>query len=104
MDAASLETTQFGTLESGYLIWYLGAPHAGHHLKPLEADSMPALNITFTDDEMAEIRDATAKEDTSMKTFAHEAVLAAVHRRKVASATARAIAVNAGINKRLAEK
>jgi hypothetical protein len=65
---------------------------------------MPALNITFTDDEMDEIRAATAEEDISMKTFAHDAVLAAVHRRKVAAATARAIQVNAGLNQRLAGK
>lgn len=65
---------------------------------------MPALNITFTDQEMEQIRAATAQEDTSMKTFAHEAVLAAVHRRKVAAATARAIQLNAGINKKLADQ
>lgn len=65
---------------------------------------MPALNITFTTDEMDQIRAATAEEVTSLKTFAHDAVLSEVHRRKVAAAAVRAARISAGLNKRLAEK
>ena len=65
---------------------------------------MPALNITFTDEEMSQIRAATAEEETSMKSFAHDAVLAEVHRRKVTAAAVRAARISAGLNKRLAEK
>ncbi|MDH6113595.1 HPt (histidine-containing phosphotransfer) domain-containing protein [Kitasatospora sp. MAP12-15] len=65
---------------------------------------MPALNITFTVEEMARIREATAEEETSMKTFAHDAVLNEVHRRKVAAAAVRVARISAGLNKRLADK
>ncbi|MFF7563819.1 hypothetical protein ACFZB4_28065 [Streptomyces pseudovenezuelae] len=65
---------------------------------------MPALNVTFTDDEMATLRDQATKEDVSMKALAHDAVLAEVHRRKVTAAAIRTARISAGLNKRLANK
>lgn len=62
---------------------------------------MPALNITFTDAEMDNIREATAGEDTSLKSFVHDAALAAAQDTKIATLTARSLRVNAGVNKRL---
>jgi hypothetical protein len=64
---------------------------------------MPALNITFTEEEMNQIRQATEQEGTSLKNFAHDAILGALHRRKVAAATERALRINASVNKRLAD-
>lgn len=65
---------------------------------------MPALNVNFTDEEMTQLRDATAEEETSMRNFAHDAVLGALHRRKVTAAAIRVARISAGLNKRLAEK
>ncbi|MEV7253500.1 hypothetical protein [Streptomyces cyaneofuscatus] len=65
---------------------------------------MPALNVVFTEREMATLRAQAAKEDTSMKTLAHDAVLAEVHRRKVAAAAVRVARISAGLNRRLADK
>lgn len=65
---------------------------------------MPALNVTFSEEEMEAIRAAAAKEETSMKNLAHDAVLAEVHRRKVAAAAVRIARVSSGLNKRLADK
>lgn len=65
---------------------------------------MPALNVTFSEEEMAAIRVAAAKEDSSMKQLAHDAVLAEVHRRAVAAAAVRVARISAGLNKRLADK
>ena len=66
-----------------------------------KADTMPALNITFTDAELDQIRNATAEEDTSLKNFVHDAALAAAQDNKIAMLTARSLRVNAGVNKRL---
>ena len=38
---------------------------------------MPSLNITFTDEEQKELRAAAERESVSLKTFAHDAVIAA---------------------------
>lgn len=65
---------------------------------------MPALNIPFSDEELTLIRDASTEEDASMKTFAHDAVLEAVRRRKVTAAAIRVARISAGLNKRLAEQ
>lgn len=65
---------------------------------------MPALNVTFSEEEMATIRDAAAKEETSMKSLAHDAILTEVHRRKVATSALRIARISSGLNKRLAEK
>lgn len=64
---------------------------------------MPALNVTFTEEEMATLREQAAKEEVSMKTLAHDAILAEVHRRKVTAAAMRTARVSAGLNKRLAD-
>lgn len=65
---------------------------------------MPALNVTFTEQEMALLRDQADKEDVSLKTLAHDAVLAEVHRRKVRASAMRVARISAGLNKRLADK
>jgi hypothetical protein len=90
----------FGYIQIRYQIRYL----PGIRNPDPKADTMPALNVTFTEDEMAQLRDATAEEETSMKTFAHDAILAALHRRKVTAAAIRAARISAGLNKRLADK
>lgn len=43
---------------------------------------MPSLNITFSDEEQKELREAAERESVSLKTFAHDAVIAAASRRK----------------------
>ncbi|MUL42259.1 hypothetical protein FZ103_13890 [Streptomonospora sp. PA3] len=63
---------------------------------------MPALNIEFTAEEMEEIRQAAAAEDTSVKKLARESVLASIHRRRVMEAAARVTQASAGLNERLA--
>jgi hypothetical protein len=70
----------------------------------MEAHPMPALNVSFSEEEMELIREAAAKEETSMKNLAHNAILAEVHRRKVAAAALRVARISSGLNKRLAEK
>lgn len=64
---------------------------------------MPALNITFSDEEMEQLRSATAT-GTSLKTFVHDAALVELHRAKVAKAAAEVGRISAGLAKRLAEK
>lgn len=65
---------------------------------------MPALNVTFSEEEMATLRTQAEKEDTSMKRLAHDAVLADVRRRKIAAAAVRTARISAGLNRRLATK
>ncbi|MFH5208213.1 antitoxin Phd [Antrihabitans sp. NCIMB 15449] len=43
---------------------------------------MPALNLTFTDEEMAALRVAAASADLSLKAFAHTAIIDATNDRK----------------------
>lgn len=43
---------------------------------------MPALNLTFTDEEMAALRLAAANAELSLKAFAHNAVVEAASDRK----------------------
>lgn len=64
---------------------------------------MPALNVTFTEDEMAQIRSAAQAEQSSMKDLAHDAVLHEVQRRRVLESAARVSRISAGLNKRLAQ-
>jgi hypothetical protein len=64
---------------------------------------MPALNITFSEQEMEQLRTATPA-GTSMKRFVHDAALAELHRAKVAKAAAEVGRISAGLAKRLAEK
>jgi hypothetical protein len=65
---------------------------------------MPALNINFTEEEMNELRNATAEGGTSMKNFVHDAALAEAHRAKVARAAAKIGRISLGLAKRLAEE
>ncbi len=46
---------------------------------------MPALNVTFTDDEMEQLRAAAANGGVSLRTFVHQAALDAAsdHKRQV---------------------
>lgn len=39
------------------------------------AGGMPALNINFSDDELAQIRDRAREEGVSMRTLAHDAIV-----------------------------
>lgn len=65
---------------------------------------MPALNLTFTDDEMATLRAAASAHQLSLKAFAHDAVLASSseHARRVSDAARRIAERSAELNKRLA--
>lgn len=65
---------------------------------------MPALNVTFTEEEMATLRTEAAKENISMKNLAHDAILAEVRRRKISAAALRTAKISAGLNRRLATK
>ncbi|MFE3462029.1 hypothetical protein ACFXKD_31180 [Nocardiopsis aegyptia] len=64
---------------------------------------MPALNIEFTEEEMEQIRQAAAAEETSVKKLAHESVLSSIQRRRVMAIAARVTRASAGLNERLAQ-
>ncbi|NKY89846.1 antitoxin Phd [Nocardia veterana] len=65
---------------------------------------MPALNLTFTDDEMEALRAAASARRVSLKAFAHDAVLASSseHSLRVGDAARRVAERSAELNKRLA--
>ncbi|WP_020495219.1 hypothetical protein [Sciscionella marina] len=65
---------------------------------------MTALNVQFTEEEMADLRAAAEREGKSLKTVAHDAVVSAVSSRKyrVAEAAARVAGISAELNERLA--
>lgn len=65
---------------------------------------MPALNITFTEDEMHELRDAATAADVSLKAYVHAAVLeAASDRKRRVREAARIVALRSvELNRRLA--
>jgi prephenate dehydrogenase len=65
---------------------------------------MPALNLQFTDEEMADLRTTAEREGRSLKTVAHDAVMSVVSSRKhlVEQASARVAAISAELNERLA--
>jgi hypothetical protein len=65
---------------------------------------MPSLNIAFTDEELERVRTAAAKDDLSLRAFAHAAILAAAseHRRRVAEAARLVAERSAELNRRLA--
>lgn len=67
--------------------------------------SMAALNLQFTDEEMADLRAAAQREGKSLKALAHDAVVALVSSRKhlVEEAAARVAAISEGLNERLAK-
>lgn len=66
---------------------------------------MPALNLSFTDEEMEDLRAAAEREGTSLKALAHAAVMDRVSSRKaqVADAAARVASVSAELLDRLAK-
>lgn len=65
---------------------------------------MTALSVSFTDDEMVELRAAAEREGRSLKAVAHDAVVSVVASRKhrVAEASARVASISAELNERLA--
>lgn len=66
--------------------------------------SMPSLNVSFTEEEIAELRSAAEREGTSLKTLAHDATIDHVHRAKVLAAAIRITGISTELNKRLAQK
>ncbi|MBA8825855.1 hypothetical protein FHX42_003221 [Saccharopolyspora lacisalsi] len=67
---------------------------------------MPALNLEFSEEEMADLRNAAEREGQSLKSLAHDAVMQTVSSRKylVEDAASRVARISAGLNKRLAEQ
>lgn len=65
---------------------------------------MPSLNVTFSDEELERVRVAAASDDVSLRTFAHDAILAAAseHKRLVAEAARLVAERSAELNRRLA--
>jgi hypothetical protein len=65
---------------------------------------MPALNLQFSDEEMADLRLAAEREGRSLKTLAHDAVMSVVSSRKhLEEAAARIATVSSELNVRLAK-
>lgn len=64
---------------------------------------MAALNVAFSDDEMAELRQTAESEGVGMKTIVHDATIHSLHERKVRAATVRTVHALAEVNKRLAD-
>jgi hypothetical protein len=82
-----------------------GRPDISTHLVPFwYYGFMPALNITFTDDEMTAIREAAASANTSLKAYAHDLITDATngHRRRVLDAAKLVAERSAELNRRLA--
>jgi hypothetical protein len=69
---------------------------------------MPALNIRFTDDEIARLRERAKDEGVSMRTMAHDTIVNSSDRAGedalIRAAYERVKAISAGLLKRLAEK
>ncbi|POX89375.1 antitoxin Phd [Mycobacterium kansasii] len=65
---------------------------------------MPSLNIGFTDEELAAVRDAAAGENLSLRAFVHRAAVVAAsdRKRRVAEAAALVAQRSAELNRRLA--
>ncbi|MEP9394611.1 antitoxin Phd [Gordonia sp. VNQ95] len=65
---------------------------------------MPSLNLTFSDDELQELREAAERANVSLETFAHDAVTAAAssEKRQVAETSKRVAEISADLNRRLA--
>ncbi len=65
---------------------------------------MPALNLQFTDEEMADVRAAAEREGKSLKALVHDVVVSSVSSRKhlVEQASERVAAISAELNDRLA--
>ncbi|MCI4676225.1 antitoxin Phd [Candidatus Mycolicibacterium alkanivorans] len=65
---------------------------------------MPALNVQFTDDELARVRTAASRSGSSLKLFAHDAIMAAADNRasRVTEAFEYVTARSSELNRRLA--
>ncbi|MDE9366931.1 antitoxin Phd [Luteipulveratus sp. YIM 133132] len=63
---------------------------------------MPGLSLTFTDDELQDLRESAEREGTSLRTFAHRAVMEAVTSRSYADVAAQVARKSAELNDRLA--
>lgn len=63
---------------------------------------MPGLNLTFTDDELATIREAAAREGLSLKKYAQNTVLAAASTDRIAEIAASVAERSRELNERLA--
>jgi len=66
---------------------------------------MTALNLQFTDEEMADLRATAEREGKSLKSVAHDAVVSVVSSRKhlVKEAAARVARISGELNERLAK-
>lgn len=64
--------------------------------------SMPGLNLTFTDDELATVREAAAREGLSLKKYAHDTVVAAASTDRIAQIAASVAERSRELNERLA--
>ncbi|NMO01950.1 antitoxin Phd [Gordonia sp. TBRC 11910] len=64
---------------------------------------MPSLNITFTDEEHAQLQEAAKRAGKALKPFAHDVVVDATsdYRRAVLEAAHRAAVWSAELNQRL---
>lgn len=65
---------------------------------------MPALNVTFTDAELEQLRASASSTETSLKVFVHDAALAAASDRKrmITQLAQEVAATSAELNARLA--
>lgn len=65
---------------------------------------MTALNLQFTDEEMADLRSTAEREGKSLKAVAHDAVVSVVSSRKhlIRQAAARVAGISGELNERLA--
>ena len=72
--------------------------------KPGTMGCMPALNVTFTDEEMEQLRAAAANGDVSLRAFIHRAALDAAsdHKRRVREGARMVAERSAELNRRLA--
>ncbi len=66
---------------------------------------MPALNVPFSDDELGALRAAAEQSEQSLRTFVHDAAVAAAdaHKQRVAAAARLVAERSAQLNQRLAD-
>lgn len=63
---------------------------------------MPGLSINFTDDELERVREAAGRDALSLKTYAHDVVVAAASTDRIATIAASVAARSKVLNERLA--
>lgn len=63
---------------------------------------MPGLSLTFTDEELDRLRAAAAREGVSLKSYAHDAVVAVASTNRIADVAASVAARSKELNERLA--